>query len=146
MVMRMFTCRQTEVLQTDLIFSPVLPAEQDRHLESGHLQVKFSSSEINCNEEGRSRVIVILLVSEGDGPVGHVMVPLQLPATMFRFVKLLNLKHHSQLPLTDHFNQTSGMKSSSSRGSVTGTLSLVLAQAPMLRILIETVSAIMSFL
>ena len=79
----MFTCRQTEVLQTDLVFSPVLPAEQDRHLESGHLQVKFSSPEINHNEEGGSRVIVILLVSEGDGPVGHVMVPLQLPAAMF---------------------------------------------------------------
>ena len=50
----MFTCRQTEVLQADLVFSPVLPAEQDRHLESGHLQVKFSSPENNYIEEGGS--------------------------------------------------------------------------------------------
>ena len=32
-----------------------------------------------------------LLVSEGEGTVGHVMMPLQFPPTVLRLVELLNL-------------------------------------------------------
>ena len=143
---RVLTCGQSEVLQADLVFSPVLPAEQHGHLEGGDLQVKFASPEKKFagDMRGADRLI---LISECDGPVGHVMMPLQLPAAVLGLVEFLDLKYDSvNMSGWQDLLPTSGMKSSSSRGSVTGTLSLVLAQAPMLRILMETVSAIRSFL
>ena len=93
---RVLTCGQSEVLQADLVFSPVLPAEQHGHLEGGHLQVKFSSPDIEYYVVRNVKAVLLLLISEGDGPVGHVMMPLQLPAAVFRFVKLFNLKFKQQ--------------------------------------------------
>ena len=36
---------------------------------------------------------MILLISEGNSPIGHVVMPLQLSPAVLRFVELLDLKH-----------------------------------------------------
>ena len=71
---------------------PVFPTKEHRHLKSGHLQIILPSpvrehqtstrQEISRGDE---------LVGESDGAIGHVVMPLQLPATMLRLVELLHL-------------------------------------------------------
>ena len=83
------------------------------------------------------------LVCKGDCAIGHVVVPLQLPPAVLRLVELLHLQDNKFDCIKEWRDVgtdkcTSGMKSSSSLGKVTGTLSLVLAHAPTLRIFIET--------
>ena len=126
---------------------PVFPTKEHRHLKSGHLQIILPSPvrehQISTRQE-LSRGDE--LVGESDGAVGHVVVPLQLPATVLRLVELLHLRVEEDISWTKCSNVslsmiaglTSGIKSSSSLGKVTGTLSLVLAQAPTLRIFIDT--------
>ena len=53
---------QPQVLQGEALVAPVLPAEEHRHLEGGHVQVELADA-----------------VGQRDGPVRHVVVPLQLP-------------------------------------------------------------------
>ena len=38
------------------------------------------------------RAMMSLLISEGDCPIGHVMMPLQLSTAVLRFVEFLDLK------------------------------------------------------
>ena len=53
---------QPQVLEGEALVAPVLPAEEHRHLEGGHVQVELADA-----------------VGQRDGPVRHVVVPLQLP-------------------------------------------------------------------
>ena len=129
---------------------PVFPTKEHRHLKSGHLQIilpspvreyqSLATQELSSGDE---------LVGESDGAIGHVVVPLQLPATVLRLVELLHLRVEKRTTVGQsvqlcHWRNniiaglTSGIKSSSSLGKVTGTLSLVLAQAPTFRIFIDT--------
>ena len=54
-----------EVLQTEPLPPPVLPAEQHRHLVGGDLEV-----------------VGAVVAGEGDGAVGHVVVPTELAAAV----------------------------------------------------------------
>ena len=126
---------------------PVFPTEEHCHLKSGHLQIILSSPVREHQRSTRAQQ-GDELVGESDGAIGHVVMPLQLPATMLRLVELLHLRVEDVNSWTKfqmcHWRNnmiaglTSGIKSSSSLGKVTGTLSLVLAQAPTLRIFIDT--------
>ena len=72
---------------------PVFPTKEHRHLKSGHLQIILPSpvrehqlstrQELSRGDE---------LVRESDGAIGHVVMPLQLPATVLRLVELLHLR------------------------------------------------------
>ena len=72
---------------------PVFPTKEHRHLKSGHLQIILSSpmrenlssarQKLNRGDE---------LVRESDGAIGHVVMPLQLSATVLRLVELLHLR------------------------------------------------------
>ena len=72
---------------------PVFPTKQHCHLKSGHLQIilpspvrenqSLATEELSRGDE---------LVGESDGAVGHVVMPLQLPATVLRLVELLHLR------------------------------------------------------
>ena len=54
---------------------PLTPSEQNRHLQSGHLEVELAH-----------------VVRELHGPVGHVMMPLQFSSIKFLFVGLLDFR------------------------------------------------------
>ena len=72
---------------------PVFPTEEHCHLKSGHLQIilpspvrenqSLATEELSRGDE---------LVGESDGAIGHVVMPLQLPATVLRLVELLHLR------------------------------------------------------
>ena len=53
---------QPQVLEGEALVAPVLPAEEHRHLEGGHVQVELADA-----------------VGQRYGAVRHVVVPLQLP-------------------------------------------------------------------
>ena len=72
---------------------PVFPTKEHRHLKSGHLQIILSSpvrENQTSSRHGLSRGDE--LVGESDGAIGHVVMPLQLPATVLRLVELLHLR------------------------------------------------------
>ena len=72
---------------------PVFPTKEHCHLKSGHLQIilpspvrenqSLATEELSRGDE---------LVGESDGAIGHVVMPLQLPATVLRLVELLHLR------------------------------------------------------
>ena len=72
---------------------PVFPTKEHCHLKSGHLQIilpspvrknqRLATQELSREDE---------LVGESDGAIGHVVMPLQLPATVLRLVELLHLR------------------------------------------------------
>ena len=72
---------------------PVFPTEEHRHLKSGYLQIILSSPMRENLSSARQKLNRgHKLVGESDGAIGHVVVPLQLPATVLRLVELLHLR------------------------------------------------------
>ena len=71
---------------------PVFPTKEHRHLKSGHLQIILPSPVRENQRSARQKLRRgDELVGESDGAIGHVVMPLQLPATVLRLVELLHL-------------------------------------------------------
>ena len=90
---------------------PVFPTKEHRHLKSGHLQIILPSPvRENQRSGGQELSRGDELVGESDGAIGHVVMPLQLPAAVLRLVELLHLCVEEDNSWTKYSNVSSAQQ------------------------------------